>query len=94
MQAAPIIPMYVDQRTFMGGCAALSLVQVITSVAIMLTMRKIAGTVIPPDAAEAYAAGYAVGAVRGDRRQDVRRTGRRSRAADRARQRREDGNAS
>lgn len=89
MQAAAILPMRTDVRIFIGGCATISFVQIATSVAIMWTMQKIAGNVIPPDAAEAYAAGYAVGAVRGEQRQGDRRAFRRGRAANRSRERRE-----
>lgn len=84
-----ILPANVDTRLFIGGCGAIVLAQVANAAGIIWTMHKIAGHVVPPDAAEAYAAGYAVGAVRGERRQDERRSDRRGRGADRSRRRRE-----
>jgi hypothetical protein len=93
MRAVSIVPVQPGTRIFIGGCASIVLAQVVTAVGIMRTMHSIAGHVVPPSAAEAYAAGYAVGAVQGERRQDERRTGMRGRSADRARRRRDEGGA-
>jgi hypothetical protein len=87
-----ILPARVDTRIFIGGCAAIVFAQLVNTTSIIWTMHRIAGHVVPREAAEAYAAGYAIGAVRGDQRQEDRRSNRRGRSADRARRRRaEDG---
>lgn len=93
MQAVPMLPSDSGICIFIGGCAAVVLAQIGTSAAIVRTMHKIAGNVVPADAAEAYAAGYAVGAVRGEQRQAERRVSRRGRAAERSRERRNGGTA-
>jgi hypothetical protein len=85
-----MVPSNADQRIFIAGCAALAITQVGTTMGLVRTLHRIAGNVVPPDAAEAYAAGYAIGAVRGERRQDDRRLARRGRGAERARRRRDE----
>jgi hypothetical protein len=89
-QVSLIVPAKADQCIFIGGCAALVITQVGTTMGLVRTLHRIAGNVVPPDAAEAYAAGYAVGAVRGEQRQHDRRLARRGRGAERARRRRDE----
>lgn len=82
-----IVPVKPDTRIFIGGCAAIVIAQVGTTFGLVRSLKRIAGYVVPPDAAEAYAAGYAIGAVRGEQRHSERRGARRSRAAERSRRR-------